>query len=100
MIKIDLSAIDNTQSKENFKELKREFDTNPLLKATFKFFAKSYTQAGTYEIPHGLRYKPRDIVITANSCGATIDSSIWTTEKISVVVASAGELRFLLGRID
>jgi len=98
-MKIELSSIDNKQTQENFKELKAEFDTNPVLKADFTFFSRTYTQAGVYGLPHGLRYKPRDIIVTLNSCGATIDHATFAKDEISITVASAGELRFLLGRI-
>lgn len=98
-MKIELSSIDNKQTQENFKELKAEFDTNPLLKADMTFFARTYIQAGTYSLPHGLRYKPRDVLVTFNNCGAVIDHSLFSKESISITVSSAGELRFLLGRI-
>lgn len=98
-MKIDLGQIDNKQTQENFKELKTHFDQEPLLKTKWTYFTRVFSQAGTYLVPHGLRYKPQDILETWNDCGATINFSGITAEVLSITTTGSGTYRALVGRV-
>lgn len=66
MLELEFDRIADPIVRENFSKLLEYVRTENLLLGGFKFFELTFTQAETNKkIPHGLGYRPKDIIQTS-----------------------------------
>ena len=92
---LNTNLITDNYVKKNFEILQDEFLSNPFLKGAFKFFEINIenTAAGTYKIPHGLGFKPKDVLLT--SYLGTVPTFNYTEfDATNIVVVTTGQVLF------
>lgn len=98
MKKLELSQLDLTTGRDNFKKIDEEFTLAPILNGQWKLFDIEFSASGTYSIPHRLGFTPLDCIQTYPQSGVTF--SDFGKTNITITTATAARVRFLLGRMS
>ena len=66
MLDLRLTEISDENARENFKRVKEFVEATPLLSPGLRLYVLTVTKAETnLKIPHGLSFKPNDVIITS-----------------------------------
>lgn len=100
-MKLNLNQIDNLETRENFKKLSDEFESNPIFNTNWKLFDIEFTASSTKTIYHKLGYRPIDLIETFKTgAGAiTYNYDSFDSETISVTSTGVARVRFIIGRM-
>lgn len=97
---LNLSQIEETQTRDNFSTLEKEFKGNPILNGEWRFFDREFTAIGSYRITHKLGFKPLDLITTYSTATVTVDLANASNVYVDITVTAIGRIRFLLGRMS
>lgn len=95
-----LDKIEDDYAKENFKRIGDFLLKFPFFRGEWKFFELVFTQAETNKrLPHGLGFKPTDIIETSITDGEAIiyNRSLFDKEYIDVTTTGACTVRCFIG---
>lgn len=102
MLNLLREQITDPATRENYKRIQSEFDTNPVLLGQLSFRTYTFTQAETAKkLPHGLKFIPQDVIITSQiGAGvATVNYALIDATNLSITTTGACVVRLLLGKL-
>lgn len=101
MIKLFKNEIEDTYIQQNFIDLEKAFNNEPLLKGAFKFFeislsASSYPSLVDYT--HSLGFVPKDAIVTSSKGSSYVmEYAKFTLQRIYITIQGPCVLRLFLG---
>jgi len=88
---------DNYETLQEISDIVLRTD-NPFINFQGSVYSREFTAAGTFEVAHGLGFKPTDFFLTGNSNNVTVTLGLVTKEVATITISAATALRFILGR--
>lgn len=98
-----LKDVSDQYSRENFSRLQRFISEQVFFQGNFKLFEINLTMANlSNEVPHGLTFIPKDIIVLASSGNQNFSFQYQNFTRDSIFIANEGPvtIRFLAGRLD
>jgi hypothetical protein len=95
--------VEDTKARENFRYLQDALRLEPLISMNFKFFNKDLSGVGDHVIRHGLKFVPKDVVLTSinpSTAVVTFKPETFTKESVTVSITANCNLRFFLGSYE
>lgn len=88
---IILKDIDDRYIKENFFRIDKFFRKVPFFRTEMTFFELEFTKALTLQkVPHGLGFKPTDLIQTFLTGSGTLTWEYNSFDKVNLVVTTTG----------
>lgn len=105
MLEVNLTGIKDFATRDAIANVQDEFRDNDLLGGKFTFFTLSFLSAVTnYKFPHGLGFKPLDIIQTSfiglgtGGAGAVeFNYSLFDAVNLDITTTDACRFRFFAG---
>jgi hypothetical protein len=101
VIKTGKEKIEDQATKNAVKKLEDALNEEAILKFGFQYFEFTFAAAATdMEIPHPLKFVPRDVILLSTTNGITVTFAydIFTRTHLIATSSGAGVMRCLLGR--
>lgn len=103
MLNLIINELNDKLVRDNFVKLAETLDPNPFVDGQFKHFEITFTQAVTgLNIPHGLGFKPNDLIQTSKTGSGNITWNYTEFDEVNIDVTTDGAcvVRVLLGRVS
>lgn len=90
-VKLILTEILDRYVRENFKILEQYLNSKFLLNFEFKLFDQSFSENGTFTIPHGLGIVPLDVIQTSKKGTGSIayNYASFDATNLSITISGA-----------
>ena len=97
-IKLNLRAVEDLLSKDNFEIIKEYLLSLPLAYFKGKHVTLTVSAAGTWDIPHHLGFIPQDVITSWDTAGTTWNYADFTKTHINFTTTGSGTVRAFIGR--
>jgi hypothetical protein len=102
-VTLNLEAIEDPKTRENFEKLLQEFAANPFLNGNMRHFELELKSPETYyAFKHNLGFKPEDVFITFVEDGSTVTVEYDLIDRnfIYFTFYTATRIRFFAGNVQ
>lgn len=95
----DAIRLKDEPTRELLFRLIQYIERSPLLSFGFEFIEYTFSEAGSVQVPHGLGFIPKDIILTSKTGtgNVTFNYESFTKSALSITVTGACAVRFLVG---
>lgn len=103
LLTIDISRIQDIATKDAMQRIKEFIAAFPLFNGNWQFYEFVFTKGqDNIKIPHGLTFKPIDVIQTAiiGDAGVIWNYSLFDTTNLNLTVSSACTVRAFIGRYE
>jgi len=97
-VKLNLRAVEDLISRDNFNLIKEYLINLPLAYFKGKHMTLSVSSAGTWNVPHNLGFIPQDVITTWDTATTTWNYASFTKTHINFTTTSSGTVRIFIGR--